>query len=146
MKVYVIAGIAILAFVFGVIYVFAPGTRFGGEGFTGNLDTYSAGFTVATSTVNTTSTQVVASTNILTTLINRSASNFTCKPDDRGTAAASSSVVADFGYVLPATSTSNPVSYLSFGECQPGMSNCFPFKGTLNCVGDTAGTIIKISH
>ena len=121
-----------------------------GGGYTGNFDTYSTGFTVATSTVNTTSTQAIASTTILTTLVNYTVSTFTCKPDDKGTTAASSTVAAGAGYVIGAhqasTTSSGFPSYASFGECQAGMSNCYPFKGTLNCVADVAATITKIVH
>lgn len=142
----VVAVVAGLFFGFGFKTFNSPINQL--SGYTGNFDTYAAGFTVSTSTVNTTSTQIVASSTILTTLVNNSTSTFTCKPDDRGTTAASSTVATGLGYTVGPQGSTGPniPSEISFGACQPGMYNCFPFTGTLNCVADVAATVTKISH
>jgi len=118
-----------------------------GDAFTGNQDTWTGGQTISTSTINTTSTQVVSSTAKLTTLLNNSTSTFTCKPEPVfGTTAPSSTVVANAGYIIAAKATSTGYKpYLSVGECQPGMDHCYPFKGTLNCLADVQASITKIA-
>lgn len=148
-KLQITFGIAVIVLLGLVAFKNVP-QILGGSGYTGNFDTYASDFTTATSTVNTTSTQVIASTTVLTTLVNYTSSTLTCKPDNKVTTAASSTVVAGAGYVIGAhqatTTNSGFYSFASFGECQAGMSNCYPFKGTLNCVADVAAVITKITH
>lgn len=97
-------------------------------------DTTSGGFTIATSTVNTTSTQVFASIARLNYIINNTTALFTCSLDAVGITAVSSTVTAGRGVLI------YPSSTIAFGECR-SQQNCFPHKGTVNCLGSAAGTI-----
>lgn len=109
-------------------------------------DTSNTGLTTATTTINTTSTQLLASVVNRATINNLSTSTITCKPDDQGTTAASSTVVANAGYIIGPQGTAGHSPNIVFGNCVAGMQNCYPFKGTLNCVANVAATVTKVTE
>ena len=114
-----------------------------------NYNTWDRGTTNATVTVNTTSTQVLASVTKWAEVSNPSTASVFCKLDDLGTTAAGSTVTSSTGLLVgpfQATTTvyTHP-SVVQFGECGNGAYNCIPFKGTLNCAASAAATISVIS-
>lgn len=154
-----------LTFLVGIFIVLVVGavhpanapTTFG-EVNTGNYDTVTQGIISTTSTVNTTSTLLVAfgSTAAATstanavkwaTIINNGASAITCALDDRGTTAASSTVGINKGFVIATTTAGALPALVSVGQCS-GFYNCIPAMGNVSCVSngaaaDTNVTIIR---
>jgi len=113
-----------------------------------NYDTTSAGFTVATSTVNTTSTQVFSSINRVAWIQNITAGTLWCSLDGVGTTAASSTLISGRGLLIAPTSTTLYglfPSVVSFGECR-GQYNCYPHKGAVNCLGSAASVVLTITQ
>lgn len=120
----------------------------GGDPYT---NTFNTGITSATTTINTTSTQVFSSISNggFVTLVNSSTASITCSMDDQGTTAVSSSVAASKGVIIGAgtqpASTTAIKAQATFGYCWSGAENCFPFTGTLNCLATAIVTIPKVS-
>jgi len=113
------------------------------------INTWQSGTTNATTTINTTSTQVIASTTKWARITNPTTATITCSLDDRGTTAASSTVATSKGIIIGpqqanASSTGIP-ALLDVGECSVGDFNCIPFKGTLNCVASAAAVVSVVS-
>lgn len=112
---------------------------------TGNYDTVSQGYVYGTSSIGLAKTQLflfgTASTTKLATVFNNTTSTLTCAPDDRGTTAASSSVVAGAAIIIgPNNGTVTP-DQATFGQCQNGMTNCFPAYGSVDCVANATATV-----
>ena len=109
------------------------------------INYWQAGTTNSTTTINTTSTQVLASTTKWARITNPTTAQLTCSLDDLGTTAASSTVAANKGIIIgphQANASSTGLSaYQDFGECQTGDGNCIPFKGTVNCVASAAAVV-----
>lgn len=106
-----------------------------------NYDTTNAGFTHATSTVNTTSTQVFSSIGRVSYITNNTTSTLTCALDAIGTIAASSTVASGRGVLIgPNTGTLIP-SVVAFGECRTVGIPCYPHKGAVDCLANVAVTI-----
>lgn len=108
------------------------------------LDTSSSGFTTATSSVG-----VYSATNLFTSVTkgkivqNIGDGTLYCKLDATGTIAASSTVASAYGLVIGANNTTSTVpSIAQFGECYPGALNCFPHKGSVNCITNATSTVI----
>lgn len=144
----VIAALLLIAALqaFGIYH----GQRVGlGVAQTDYVDVYGSGVTNATTTINTTSTQIFASVTKLATLVNNTTSTFSCFMDAANSLVASSSVVAGAGITLSpgATGVANSStlpSQATFGRCNVGSYNCYPFVGALDCVATakTAGVPI----
>src|SRR3990167_7956861 len=137
--------------VFGGLFAFSfvpKVTPLGSYGW--NVDVVSSGVTNSTSSINTTSTQLAALITRWLTIINPTMATLTCSMDDAGTLVGSSSVATNKGVVvgpINATTTNATIpSQVSFGECNPGMYNCFPFKGAVNCVASAVATVSVISN
>jgi hypothetical protein len=112
-----------------------------------NIDTWASGTTNTTTTINTTSTTVLASTTKWARITNPTTSTISCYLDAPSVTAASSTVQANSGLVIgshQATSTASIPSVVEFGECGPGSYNCIRFKGRINCLASSAGTIVGI--
>lgn len=110
------------------------------------LDTSSSGFTSASTTINTTSTQVFASISKRAWIINNTTSTLTCFLDSTNKNAASSSVSSGIGVIIGGTAATSLPGIASFGECSPGMLNCYPHKGAVNCLGSGQSIISKVSQ
>jgi len=122
--------------------------KFGGVVAINNYDTTSAGFTVATSTVNTTSTQVFSSINRVAWIQNITASTLWCSLDGVGTTADASTLISGRGLLIAPTSTTLYglfPSVVSFGECR-GQYNCYPHKGAVNCLGSATSVVLTITQ
>lgn len=107
------------------------------------LDTSSSNISHATTTINTTSTQVWASITKMGEIINDTTGKLTCSMDATNTTAASSSVVAGRGIIIvpAASSTSNLPNVVRFGECSgTGNVPCYPHKGAVNCLSNVQAT------
>ena len=140
-KNYIIGGLVILA-----VVLFFSSSKPSFQGVTqSNVYTTSAGFAAKSTLINTTSTQVFASVNQLDYIVNNSAIKVTCSLDARNTTAASSSVAAGVGIQLVNTST-NPAlpSSASFGACIPGIANCYPHTGAVNCLAAATTTVTTL--
>lgn len=123
---------------------------------TGNYDTVTQGIISATTTVNTTSTLVIAFGTAFTasasnvsatkwaTVINNGSSSITCSTDDRGTTAPSSSVAIFKGFVIGISSTNALPSLLSFGQCS-SFYNCIPAMGNVSCLSNSPSAITNIT-
>lgn len=105
-----------------------------------NYDTTSSGFTQATTTINTTSTQIFASIPRLSYITNNTTSTITCSLDASNTTAASSSVTAGRGVLIGSNAGTLIPSVVSFGECRSNV-NCYPHRGAVNCLANTAAVI-----
>ena len=109
-------------------------------GVTNYLDTSSSDVTHATSTVNTTSTQVFASITKIGQITNDTTGKLTCSMDATGTTAASSTVSSGRGIIISPAASTTP-NMAMFGECYPGSENCYAHKGAVNCLSTGAVTI-----
>lgn len=110
----------------------------------GTVYTTSGGFTAATTTINTTSTQVFASINQLVFITNSSTATLTCSLDGRGTTAVSSTVTAGRGVIIGPSSGSNIPAQASFGNCSQGDRNCYPHTGAVNCLASATTSITTL--
>lgn len=113
-------------------------------GVTNYLDTSASNITHATSTVNTTSTQVFSGITKIGQIINDTTGKLTCSMDATGTTAASSTVASGSGIIISPAASTTPSSVM-FGECYPGSVNCYAHKGAVNCLATAAVTITKWS-
>lgn len=109
------------------------------------LDTSSSNITHATTTINTTSTQVFSSITKIGQLINNSTNTITCSMDATGITAASSTVAANRGIIVPNQASSTIYSAVMFGECYPGAVNCYAHKGAVNCLIVSQSVVTKWS-
>lgn len=105
-----------------------------------NYDTTTSGFTHATTTVNTTSTQIFATISRVDYIINNTTSTITCSLDPSNTTAASSSVASGRGVIIGSNAGTVISSEAAFGECRTSY-NCYPHKGAVNCLANVAATI-----
>lgn len=110
----------------------------------GVIYTTASGFVAATTTVNTTSTQIFASINQIDFITNSSTATLTCSLDARGTTAASSSVTAGRGVIIGPTTNSSLPPRAAFGQCASGDQNCYPHTGAVNCVASASTTITTL--
>ena len=142
----VLIGVAVVAgLFFGV--GFRTTNSLGGGNSVNLYDTTSAGFTVSTSTVNTTSTQMFALVNKVSYLTNNTTSTFTCSLDARNSTAASSTVTAGRGVLIGSASSSmngTLPGVVAFGNCDNLGVACFRHTGAVNCSANAAATIDKI--
>lgn len=105
------------------------------------------GATFASTTINTTSTQVFSAITRFGTIINNTSTEIYCLVDAPGTTAVSSTVTSTLGFVIPRalTTTTTIPTQITFGECWPGAYNCVPLKGAVNCLALTASVVNKVS-
>ena len=104
-------------------------------------DTTSAGFTQATTTVNTTATQIFASVAVVSEIINNTTATLSCALEASNTTVASSSVASGRGVIVgPNTGTLIP-SVTAFGNCDNLGKSCYRHKGAVNCLADVVKTI-----
>ena len=104
-------------------------------------DTTSAGFTQATKTINVAATQVFASVEIVSEIINNTTSTFTCALEASNTTAASSSVVSGRGVLIGTNAGTVIPSVVAFGNCDNLGKACYRHKGAVNCVANVTATI-----
>lgn len=137
------SALAILALL--VIFGTQDGIRLGGSA--GYIDTSSSNVTHATTTINTTSTQVFSSITKIAQITNTTANQITCSLDTTGTTAASSTVASGRGIIIgPAYLTTSTLPNIAmFGECYPGSENCYAHKGAVNCLAGAASLVTKWS-
>jgi hypothetical protein len=111
-----------------------------------SYDTTSAAFTHATTSINTTSTQIFATVPKFAQIINTTANQITCSLDNANATAASSSVTSGRGVIIPPAyqTTSTGLGIASFGECYAGAPNCYRHKGSVNCLAATT-TVVTTS-
>jgi hypothetical protein len=113
-------------------------------------DTYQTGVTHATTSIGVyTPVQVFSSISKWGYMSNNTVNTITCALDDLGTTVASSTVSDGIGIIIGANATSTINSMIpsvaQFGECPTGAYNCYPFKGTVNCIADATSTITYTS-
>lgn len=122
------------------------------------------GLTTATTTINTTSTQVASAISGVSgflTIENNTTSTLTCIADAAGTTAASSTATTSLGFIIGpsfATSTGQTSSStvvksqgfpseITFGQCWEGSYRCIPHTGAVNCIADAKVTnVTKITR
>ena len=117
-------------------------------GYTVNsYDTTSAGFTVSTSSVAVTvasSTQLFASVDKVSYVINNTTSTITCALEARNATMASSSVVAGRGVLIGSNAGTQIPSMVAFGNCDNVGVSCFRHTGSVNCIADVATVVDKL--
>jgi hypothetical protein len=131
------AGVIAVAVYFGLMaYGFSQKTPLGAV--SNYFDTSASSISHATTTINTTSTQLFSSTTKWSQMINDTNAVITCSLDKTGTTAASSTVASGRGLLVYTSSSAARPNSIMFGECYPGSLNCYPHKGAVNCLASAA--------